>query len=44
MGETSITNGLFAETLRLYASLGYQVEREEALNGGVAVHMAKPRA
>lgn len=38
------TNKLFAENIRLYASLGYAVEREEALNGGVAVHMRKPRA
>ncbi|HEV2531494.1 GNAT family N-acetyltransferase [Phenylobacterium sp.] len=36
------TNALFAENLRLYASLGYGVEREEALNGGTAVHMVKP--
>jgi ribosomal protein S18 acetylase RimI-like enzyme len=35
------TNSRFAENLRLYASLGYVVEREEALNGGVAIHMAK---
>jgi len=35
------TNQRFAENLRLYASLGYQVDREEALNGGVAVHMSK---
>lgn len=35
------TNARFEENLRLYASLGYKVEREEALNGGVAVHMLK---
>lgn len=35
------TNQRFTENLRLYASLGYQVDREEALNGGVAVHMSK---
>jgi ribosomal protein S18 acetylase RimI-like enzyme len=35
------TNARFAQNLRLYASLGYEVEREEALNGGVAVHMVK---
>ena len=35
------TNSLFKENLRLYASLGYDVEREEALNGGVAIHMLK---
>ena len=38
------TNKLFAANLQLYASLGYSVEKEEALNGGVAVHMVKPRA
>lgn len=35
------THALFAENLRLYASLGYVVEREETLSGGVAVHMVK---
>jgi ribosomal protein S18 acetylase RimI-like enzyme len=35
------TNSRFEENLRLYASLGYAVEREEALNGGIAVHMVK---
>ncbi len=35
------TNARFAENLRLYARLGYTVEREEALNGGVAIHMRK---
>lgn len=35
------TNQRFEENLRLYASLGYEVEREEALNGGIAVHMVK---
>ena len=35
------TNSCFEENLRLYASLGYDVEREEALNGGIAVHMVK---
>ena len=35
------TNQRFEENLRLYASLGYRVDREEALNGGVAVHMSK---
>jgi GNAT superfamily N-acetyltransferase len=35
------TNQRFAENLRLYAALGYGVEREEALNGGVAIHMIK---
>lgn len=35
------TNSRFEENLRLYAALGYVVEREEALNGGVAIHMGK---
>lgn len=35
------TNQRFEENLRLYASLGFEVEREETLNGGVAVHMMK---
>jgi ribosomal protein S18 acetylase RimI-like enzyme len=43
-GTRLYTNKLFAANLRLYASLGYRVEREEALNGGIAVHMAKGRA
>ncbi len=44
LGTRLYTNKLFTENLRLYASLGYRVEREETLNGGVAVHMVKPRA
>lgn len=44
-GTRLYTNQRFAANLRLYARLGYRVEREEALNGGgVAVHMVKPRA
>jgi ribosomal protein S18 acetylase RimI-like enzyme len=35
------TNKLFAENVQLYAKLGYHVDREEAMNGGVAVHMSK---
>ena len=35
------TNSRFEENLLLYASLGYAVEREESLNGGVAIHMVK---
>ena len=35
------TNARFEENLRFYSSLGYEVEREEALNGGVAIHMLK---
>jgi GNAT superfamily N-acetyltransferase len=42
-GTRLYTNKLFAENLRLYASLGYEVEREETLNGGGVVHMVKPR-
>ena len=38
------TNKLFVENISLYESLGYVVEREEALNGGTAVHMTKPVA
>lgn len=35
------TNSRFEVNLRLYASLGYEVERTEERNGGVAVHMLK---
>lgn len=35
------TSSRFEENLHLYASLGYHVEREEAANGGVAIHMLK---
>ena len=38
------TNRLMAPNIRLYASLGYAVEREEPLNGGIVVHMVKPLA
>lgn len=38
------TNRRFTENIALYARLGYRVEREETLNGGVAVHMVKPLA
>jgi hypothetical protein len=27
--------------VQLYEALGYQVDREEELNGGIAVHMSK---
>lgn len=40
-GTRLYTNQRFTANIRLYASLGYQVEREEALNGGIAVHMTK---
>jgi GNAT superfamily N-acetyltransferase len=36
------TNQRFAENIRLYASLGYGVDREEAISDGVVVHMSKP--
>lgn len=35
------TNQRFAANIALYVSLGYGIDREEALNGGVAVHMSK---
>lgn len=38
------TNKLFVRNIKLYASLGYELDREEALNGGNAVHMSKPLA
>jgi GNAT superfamily N-acetyltransferase len=36
------TNKLFAENLRFYTRLGYRLDREEAFNGGIVVHMSKP--
>lgn len=42
-GTHLYTNKLFAENLRLYVSLGYRVDREEAINGGMVVHMTKTR-
>lgn len=35
------TNKLFAANVGLYQRLGYRIDREEALNGGTAVHMSK---
>lgn len=35
------TNSLFEVNIRLYNSLGYQFERSEERNGGVAIHMLK---
>lgn len=35
------TNKQFVRNLGLYASIGYEVDREEDLNGGTAVHMVK---
>jgi len=36
------TNKLFAANLRLYATLGYRVDREDEFSGGIVVHMSKP--
>jgi ribosomal protein S18 acetylase RimI-like enzyme len=36
------TNKLFVENIALYRRLGYRVDREEANERGVAVHMSKP--
>ncbi len=42
-GEIKLyTNKLFAANLRLYARLGYRVDREDEFSGGVVVHMSKP--
>jgi len=40
-GTRLYTNARFTQNLRLYAALGYRIDREEALNGGIAVHMSK---
>lgn len=40
-GVRLYTNQRFAANIALYTSLGYRIDREEALNGGVAVHMSK---
>jgi ribosomal protein S18 acetylase RimI-like enzyme len=40
-GTRLYTNKLFSANLRLYQALGYKIEREEELNGGIAVHMSK---
>ncbi len=36
------TNKLFVENIALYRRLGYRIDREEANERGVAVHMSKP--
>ena len=36
------TNKLFEPNIRLYASLGYRIDREEVLERGTVVHMSKP--
>jgi ribosomal protein S18 acetylase RimI-like enzyme len=42
LGELRLyTNGLMAENLRLYARLGYRVDREEPFMGGITVYMSK---
>ena len=43
-GMRLYTNKLFVQNIRLYEALGYRVEREKELNGGVAVYMVKSRA
>jgi GNAT superfamily N-acetyltransferase len=35
------TNKLFAENVRLYARIGYQLDREEDAGDAIAVHMSK---
>lgn len=40
-GVRLYTNSRYLENIRLYASLGYEIEREEPLNGGIAIHMVK---
>jgi len=35
------TNKRFVENIRLYAGLGYAIDREEELKGGSVVHMSK---
>jgi len=40
-GMRLYTNQRFVENIRLYASLGYAVERTETLERGVVVHMVK---
>jgi len=40
-GTRLYTNRLFEPNIRLYARLGYRIEREEALPHAVVVHMSK---
>jgi len=35
------TNAKFEDNIRLYVSLGYYIEREEAINDGALIHMVK---
>lgn len=41
-GVRLYTNKLMQPNVRLYLALGYAIEREEPLNGGIVVHMTKP--
>jgi ribosomal protein S18 acetylase RimI-like enzyme len=42
LGEIRLmTNAAFAANLRLYAKLGYAIDRTEPFRGGTAVHMMK---
>jgi ribosomal protein S18 acetylase RimI-like enzyme len=36
-----LTNAAFTANVRLYQALGYRIDREENLLGGVTVHMSK---
>ncbi len=36
------TNKMFAQNVQLYLKTGYNIDREEAFMGGVAVYMSKP--
>ncbi len=38
-GTRLYTNKLFIQNIRLYEALGYRLEREQELNGGIAIHM-----
>ncbi|HEX7758247.1 MAG TPA: GNAT family N-acetyltransferase [Caulobacteraceae bacterium] len=40
-GTRLYTNQRFTVNIDLYMALGYEVDREEARNGGVTVHMSK---
>jgi GNAT superfamily N-acetyltransferase len=40
-GTRLYTNKLFEPNIRLYASLGYAIDREEVLERGTVVHMSK---
>ncbi len=40
-GTRLYTNKLFEPNIRLYAALGYRIDREEVLERGTVVHMSK---